>query len=206
MAEFTLYIGDKNISSWSLRAWLAIKQTKCDFKEIHIPLDKPDTHEKILRHSPSGKVPALCHGELMVWDSLAICEYLAECFPEAQLWPKDKTARAIARAVSAEMHSGFPALRQQLPMNINADISQHTIKAEAENDIKRIITIWENYIEKFGSKSGYLFGNFCIADIMFTPVVTRFNTYHVPLTKVASHYAKLIMSRQDVKQWYSAAV
>ena len=138
VADFFIYLANKNYSSWSLRAWLALKQTRVAFKEEVIPLDQPTTREEILRHAPSGKVPALRHGEIMIWESLAIGEYLAELVPDARLWPESRAARAHARAISAEMHAGFMAMRQSMPMNMRTSLAGRRISAEVQDDINRI--------------------------------------------------------------------
>ena len=144
MAEMTLCIGNKNYSSWSLRAWLVLKATTVAFEEVVIPLDQPTTRETILKYSPSGRLPVLKHGDLSVWESLAIAEYLAEAFPTFDLWPKDQAARILARAVSAEMHAGFAALRQHLPTNIRSSFHDREITPEVQADINRIMAIWRD--------------------------------------------------------------
>lgn len=143
MSQLTLVIGNKNYSSWSLRPWLVLKQVGIDFSEIRIPLDTPETRHQILRYSPTGRVPVLQQGTLRIWDSLAICEYLAEQFPESLLWTKDSETRAIARAVSAEMHSGFQQLREHLPMNCRDRFSDLGFSLEIQSDIDRITTLWQ---------------------------------------------------------------
>ena len=150
MADFTIYLGNKNYSSWSLRPWLALKQTGAEFEEVVIPLSEATTRATILSYSPSGRVPALKHVELTLWDSLAICEYLAESFPAAQLWPADAAARAVARAVSAEMHSGFAALRNHLPMNMRSSFPNRGVTPEVQADINRITAIWRDCRKRFG--------------------------------------------------------
>jgi len=205
MADFTLYIGNKNYSSWSLRPWLALKHTGAAFDEVVIPLDEPTTKATILRHSPSGRVPALLHGELTVWDSLAICEYLAEIFPETKLWPEAKDARAVARAASSEMHSGFAALRGHLPMNVRSSFPNRGVNPEVQADINRITVLWRDCRKRFGAGGDFLFGAFSNADAMFAPVVTRFRTYKIELDEVAQAYADAVWALPAMQEWATAA-
>ena len=203
MEKFTLILGNKNYSSWSLRAWLALKRTGADFAETVIPLRRPDTKQAISARSPSGLVPALHHGEVMVWDSLAISEYLAELFPDAGLWPEDPGARAHARAVSAEMHAGFAALRRALPMNIRAAPSVPNRNKDVDADIRRISEIWETCLDLHGGD--FLFGPFTIADAMFAPVVSRFRTYGVDLPDACRDYADAVWNTPEMREWTAAA-
>jgi glutathione S-transferase len=205
MAEFTIYIGNKNYSSWSLRAWLMMKATGKPFEEILIPLYDPQSRTEILRHSPSGKVPALHHGENVVWESLAIGEYLAEVCPEARLWPADPAARAMARAVSTEMHAGFAELRRHMPMNIRSTIAGRGIIPEMQPDLDRIAALWRDCRKRFGAGGDYLFGHFTIADAMYAPVVTRFRTYKVELDEEAQAYADALWALPALQEWAAAA-
>jgi len=206
MAEMTLCIGNKNYSSWSLRAWLVLKATTVAFEEVVIPLDQPTTRETILKYSPSGRLPVLKHGDLSVWESLAIAEYLAEAFPTFNLWPKDQAARILARAVSAEMHAGFAALRQHLPMNIRSSFHDREITPEVQADINRIMAIWRDCRMQYGEASGeFLFGGFTIADAMFAPVVTRFRTYRIELEREAQAYCDAVMALPAMQEWAAAA-
>jgi len=206
MAAFTLIIGNKNYSSWSLRVWLALKQTGAEFEEIRIPLDTPTTRSQILQYSPTGKVPVLRHGLLTVWDSLSICEYLAELFPDSQLLPSSVEARAICRSVSAEMHSGFQPLRQHLSMNMRDRRTQHDLLPEVQADVDRILTIWRTCQQQYGTEGNFLFGrNLTIADVMYAPVVSRFITYAVPLDSIAQAYVNTIWSLPALQEWYIAA-
>ncbi len=204
MTKPTLVIGNKNYSSWSLRPWLAMKQLSLDFDEVRIALYKSESPEKIRQYSPSGKVPVLIHDTLTVWDSLAICEYLAEQFPTLHWWPEDRTARAIARSISAEMHSGFQHLRQSMPMNCREHLPGKGVTPEVQADIERITAIWRECHQQFGS-SGLLFGEFTIADAMFAPVVTRFITYDVQLDSVSRAYAEKILALPAMQEWMKAA-
>jgi glutathione S-transferase len=206
MSELTLYIGNKNYSSWSLRAWLALKHVGTPFKEVVIPLDGPGARTaEILPHSPSGKVPALRYGEMVVWDSLAIGEYLAEEFHQAHLWPSERIARATARSASAEMHSGFPNLRSQLPMNIRRHPFELARSSEVESEIGRIVSLWGECRRRFGAAGPFLFGKFTLADAMFAPVATRFRTYRVPLDEGASAYVDAIYEHPAMREWIEAA-
>ncbi|WP_316975790.1 glutathione S-transferase family protein [Shumkonia mesophila] len=206
MANCVLVIGNKNYSSWSLRAWLALKRTGIDFQEILVPLMRPETKAAILAHSPSGKVPLLRLGDDQVWDSLSIAETLAERFPAAGLWPAAATARATARSVSAEMHAGFMALRRALPMNLRAHLPGRPRAADAEADIARVQDIWTSCRTRFGAAGPFLFGGFTIADAFYAPVVGRFRTYDVALTDVCQAYADAVWQTPDMQAWVAAAV
>jgi len=206
MADLTIYLGNKNYSSWSLRPWLVLKRTTVAFDEVVIPLYQPGSRETILKYSPSGHVPALRHGDVTIWESLAICDYLAEAFPIFELWPKDQTARAVARAVSAEMHAGFGALREHLPMNVRSSFPNREFDPEIQADINRVMAIWRDCRHRFGERSGdFLFGNFTIADAMFAPVVTRFRTYEIDLEREADAYCDTIMAMPAMQEWIAAA-
>jgi glutathione S-transferase len=205
VADITIYLGNKNYSSWSLRPWLSLKQTGAKFSEELIPLDEPTTRSTILRYSPSGRVPALRHGELTVWDSLGICEYLADIFPKAQLWPKEKPARAVARAVSGEMHSGFAALREHLPMNMRSSFPNRGVTPEVQADINRITAIWRDCRKRFGAGGPFLFGAFTNADAMYAPVVSRFRTYKIELEAEAQAYSDAVWALPALQEWLIAA-
>lgn len=199
-----LVIANKNYSSWSLRAWLAARKAGLDFEEVLIGLDLPDTRSKILHHSPSGKVPALIDGELRVHDSLAICETLAERLPA--LWPADPIARAHARAVSAEMHAGFMALRSALPMNLRATARHVTPSDAVRADLDRIAAIWRDCRQRFGAGGPWLFGAWSIADAMYAPVATRLVTYDLVTPGVVTDYVATVTNDPDFVVWRSAAL
>jgi len=201
-----LVIGSKRYSSWSLRAWIALKQAGITFDEVVIPLRRADTQARVRDYSPSGKVPYLRDGEVAVWDSLAICEYVAEMLPGAYLWPEDRGARAVARSISAEMHAGFPALREHLSMDVSRTIALPAVPAAAQADIDRIQFIWSDCRARFGKGGPFLFGAFTIADAMYAPVVTRFKTYGAALNPVCRAYADAIMSLPAMKDWVAAAM
>jgi len=205
MADITIYLGNRNYSSWSLRPWLALKQTGAAFDEEVIPLSEPTTRSTVLRFSPSGRVPALKHNELTVWDSLAMCEYLAETFPQAKLWPEDKAARAVARAVSAEMHSGFAALRDHLPMNMRSSFPNRGVTPDVQADINRITAIWRDCRKRFGANGLFLFGGFTIADAMYAPVVSRFRTYKIELEEETQAYTDAVWALPALQEWLTAA-
>ena len=207
MADFTIYLGNKNYSSWSLRPWLVLKAAGLDFDEVVIPLDTPGTKAEILRHSPSGRVPVLHHGDWIIWDGLAIAEYLAELVPERQLWPVDPVARALARSISAEMHSDFNAFRDHCPMNIRSSFPNRGVTPEVLVDINRIATIWRDCRKRFGEAAvgPFLFGGFTIADAMFAPVVSRFRTYKLELDEVCQAYADAVWSLSSFQEWQVAA-
>lgn len=205
MTAMTLVIGNKNYSSWSMRPWLTLTQVGAAFEEIVVPLDQPETGEAIAAHSPSGKVPVLRDGALTVWDSLAIIEFLAERFPQAGVWPTAADARAVARAVSAEMHAGFQALRANMPMNIRARFPGRGRADGVDADIARITAIWCDCRSRFGADGPFLFGAFCAADAMYAPVVTRFQTYAVELDPVSDAYAQAVLNWPGVAAWCAAA-
>lgn len=208
-ARYTLYIGNKNLSSWSLRPWLAMKTAKIPFEEAVIRLQTSESKGRILVHSPSGKVPALKIDEngasQTVWDSLAICETLAERHPDARLWPEKVGTRAHARSIVAEMHSGFPDLRRVLSMEIAARHPTPALEDQVQTDIARIIAIWTGALGTHGGEDGFLFGRFSIADAFFAPVVTRFETYAIHLPAVAQAYAQRVLALPAMHEWTAAA-
>jgi glutathione S-transferase len=205
MADFTIYIGNKNYSSWSLRAWLMIKAAGVEFEEVLIPLYVPESRAELLRHSPSGKVPALRHGTLTVWESLAIGEYLAEAVPAARLWPEDGEARAVARAASHEIHAGFRELRRHMPMNMRSTFAGRGVTPEVQADLDRIAALWRDCRRRFGAGGGYLFGGFTIADAMYAPVASRLRTYRIVLEDEAQAYADSLWAHPALQEWAAAA-
>ena len=205
MKELTLVIGNKVYSSWSLRPWIALKQAGIPFKEIRVPLYAPGSKETILSHSPAGKVPILHDGDVTVWESLAICEYLAEKFPEKKLWPADGAARALARSVSTEMHAGFAELRTHMTMNCRKRHPGKGRTPAVQQDIERIGAIWNDCRTRYGRGGDFLFGHFTITDAMYAPVVTRFVTYDVSLDPVASAYRDAVMALPAMQQWMKEA-
>lgn len=204
MTNLTLIIGNKNYSSWSLRPWLAMKQFELDFEEIYIPLYQSESSAKIKQYSPSGKVPVLLHNNFSIWDSLAICEYLAETFPELNWWGQNKQIRAIARSISAEMHSGFQSLRHNMPMNCRAKYPGKGMTPEVQKDIDRITKIWQEYRQKFGGEGEMLLGKFTIADAFYAPVALRFITYDVQLDPVCQNYLNSLIALPAMQEWIEA--
>ena len=204
MPDMTLIIGNRNYSSWSLRAWLAMRMAGLAFEEIVIPLDQPETESRIREHSAAGRVPVLHHGDLTIWDSLAICEYAAELAPAALLWPEDRDARATARSVSAEMHAGFTVLRAALPMNIRADRPDLRIPADLQADIDRVCTIWCDCRRYFGTAGQFLFGGFSVADAMYAPVVARLHSYRIEVDGTVQDYIEAVRSLPAMQEWAAA--
>jgi glutathione S-transferase len=205
MADIALVIGDKAYSSWSLRPWLALKQIGLPFEEIRIRLRRPETRAEILRHSPSAKVPLLKHEGVEVWESLAILEFLAEAYPAARLWPEVPAARALARAISSEMHAGFAPLRETMPMDVTRRLPGPEMGDGVAGDIARIEAIWTDCRARFGKGGPFLFGAFTAADAMYAPVATRFLTYGVALSPASAAYRDAILNLPAMKEWIAAA-
>ena len=209
MTEFTLVIGNRNYSSWSLRGWLMAKIVGIAFDEVVVPLDRPKTQAAIRRHSPSGRVPVLVHGDVAVWESLAIAEYLNDIRPDAGLWPASVAARAHARAVSAEMHAGFAELRTHMPMDIRASHPGQAMTPEVRADIDRITGLWRDCRRRFAKTAsrddGFLFGTISAADAMYAPVATRFRTYGVKLDADADAYRNTVLAHPAMVEWIDAA-
>lgn len=205
MGKPLLVIGNKNYSSWSLRAWLVARKSGVEFEEKRIPLDTPQFAAEIETYSPSRRVPVLRDGELLIWDSLAIAEYLNETYANHTLWPQDTQARAIARSVTAEMHSGFTTLRNSLPMNIRARDRHIFSNPALERDITRVTKLWRDAREQYGASGSWLFGCFSIADAFYAPVVFRFITYGIPLGPIEQAYADTMQGDRDVQDWVEAA-
>jgi glutathione S-transferase len=202
-----LVIGNKNYSSWSMRPWLALRANNIAFEEVFIPLYTGDEDkQRILSVTPSGKVPALIDGDVTIWDSLAIIEYAAERFPEARLWPEDRARRAHARSISAEMHSGFMALRNECGMNLHRPIRGVGLSADARANIARIEQIWIGCRERYGKWGPFLFGSFGGADAMFGPVVHRFRTYAIEVAPEVQAYMKTMMELPAFQEWTRAAL
>lgn len=208
--DYKLVIGNKNTSSWSLRPWLGMRVASIAFSEISINLRDADAKTQILRHSPSGKVPALLTSGTVVWDSLAILEFMAEAHPEARLWPQDRLQRAGARAVSAEMHSGFQNLRQECPMDFVGRHPKEALSPGCEADVRRIIDIWGTCRRASGHAGPFLFGAFSIADAMFAPVASRFRTYLPDLHAwgddgTAARYVEALFALPAMREWDALA-
>jgi len=199
-----IVVGNKKYSSWSLRPWLALKLTGAPFEEVVVALDMPDTAENIRKYSPGGRVPALIDGGLTVWESLSICEYLAEKFPAAELWPKDAAQRALARSISSEMHAGFANLRNDCSMKILQQYPPKPLRAETQKDVDRIVEIWNGCLSKSGGP--YLFGaKPGIADAMYAPVVSRFRTYSISVSGKAAAYCDTMWKLPALQAWVEGA-
>ncbi|MEN9867053.1 MAG: hypothetical protein RL748_2643 [Pseudomonadota bacterium] len=201
----TLVIGNKNYSSWSMRPWLVMTAFGIPFHEVKIALAQPDTAAKIDDYQAAGRLPILLAGPMTIWDSLSICEYLAEQFLEKNLWPQDVAMRARARSICAEMHSGFADLRRAMPMNIKMHFPGKGRSAGAQADIGRISEIWEDCLARYGH-SQFLLGEFSIADAFFAPVVMRFHTYGVALAPALNAYCERVRQHPAVMQWVRAAL
>jgi len=202
-----LVIGNKNYSSWSMRPWLALKANNIAFEEIFIPLYTGDADkERILNFTHSGKVPALIDGDVTIWDSLSIIEYVAERFPQARLWPEDRARRAHARSISAEMHSGFAALRNECGMSLHRPVRAIALSADARANIARIQQIWIECRERYAKSGPFLFGSFGGADAMFAPVVHRFRTYAIEVAPEAEHFMDAMMALAAFQEWTKAGV
>jgi glutathione S-transferase len=205
--SLTLVIGNKNYSSWSMRPWLALKAAGIAFDEVFVPLytDGADK-QRILDFSRSGKVPVLVDGEITVWDSLAIIEYAAERFPDAHLWPQDRAARAHARAICAEMHSGFMALRRECGMNLHRPVAAKPLSDEAQGNIARVQEIWTACRARYGATGPYLFGAFSAADAMYAPVVHRFLSFAIDVTPPVRAYMDAMRALPAFRQWTAEAL
>lgn len=200
-----LVIGNKNYSSWSLRPWLTLTHAGIPFEEVPVRLFTPEFAPQVAQYSKARHVPILLDSDLKIWDSLAICEYLAERFPEKNLWPKDAAKRAEARSVCAEMHSGFSPLRVNLPMNIRGSMPTLRWNLAVQRDIDRVIEIWTGLRERNAASGPFLFGEFSIADAFFAPVVTRFHTYQVQLPELAKAYVEHMRSLPAMQAWAAGA-
>lgn len=206
MADFKIVLGNKNYSSWSLRGWLALKRCGVAFDEEVVPLYQDDWRARLLAVSPAGKVPVLLHDGRIIWDSLAIVEYLAELFPDAGLWPSDLAARTRARALAAEMHAGFVALREDMPMNFRGDIQPARRGPTVEADIARIVGIWQDCRARHGDGGAFLFGGFSAADVFYAPVAQRFAAYDVSLPPIAADYRDAVLATPEIAEWRRAAL
>ncbi len=203
--SLTLVIGNKNYSSWSMRPWFAMKGAGIAFSEVVVSLYVPGGREEILKHTPSGKVPCLIDGGVTVWDSLAIIEYLNEKFPEKKLWPQDAAARALARSVSAEMHSSFQGLRSECGMNVRRKPAKRDLSEQAVADIARVQQIWADCRDRYGQAGPFLFGAFTAADAMYAPVVSRFLSYAIDVTPATRAYMDAVTALPAWREWTEGA-
>jgi glutathione S-transferase len=206
MAGLTLVIGNKNYSSWSMRPWVLMRTLDIPFEEVKLRFHSPEWDANIGRWSPSGLVPVLWRGEDAVWDSLAIMEALHDWFPDRGVWPGDGSARAFARSIAAEMHSGFRDLRTHMPMNIRASLPGKGLRPEVQANIDRIQALWGEARRRFGKGGPFLFGAFCAADAMYAPVVMRFRTYGVALGPQAMAYCEAMNASKGIRAWVDEAL
>jgi glutathione S-transferase len=202
----TLLIGNKNYSSWSLRPWLAMRATGIAFEEVLVPLGADDFKERVSRFSPTGKVPALIDGGQHIWESIAILEHLAEKFPHAGLWPSDAPARTHGRAIAAEMHAGFNALRSHCPMNMRRPARKRELPMEVQANVMRIDALWTECRARYGHEGPFLFGRFCAADAMYAPVVSRFMTYGIEVGAASRAYMAAITALPAYVEWKAAGI
>jgi glutathione S-transferase len=208
MAKFILAVANKNYSSWSLRAWIAMREFSIPFEEKVIPLDTRATARRIARHSGAGRLPVLHHGAVTVWESLAILEYLAEVFPDRGLWPRTRKARAAARAIANEMHAGFLALRNACPMNLRRSQKSpsHPLGDDVRRNVARIEAVWRESRKLYGKGGPFLFGKFTIADAMYAPVATRLDTYALPVSRSSREYMDAVMGTAAFRAWKADAL
>lgn len=204
---YRLVIANRNYSSWSLRAWLHLTESGIPFEEIRIPLFSGDWAEQVARYSPAGRVPVLLDGDISVWDSMAITEYLAEKHPLGVGWPQEPAARALARSIAAEMHSGFIALRDELPQNLRArnPLNPDSLSGTCRSQIERIDRMWTDCRNRYGDSGDWLFGPFSIADVFYVPVALRFTTYGIAVGEQSREYIRTVRRRPSVRQWVEAA-
>jgi len=202
----TLIIGNKLYSSWSMRPWLLLKQLGIHFDEVVIPLGQPNTKEEIRKRSPAGKVPILIEGDIAVWESLAIMDHVGETYEDAEVWPRDPHARAMARSVAAEMHAGFSALRSACPMNLGKKFAERNRGDAVARDVARVTEIFREARGRFGAGGPFLFGEFSAADAMYAPVVMRLDTYSIPVDPVSRDYMTTILSLPAYREWLDAAL
>jgi len=203
--KLTLVIGNKNYSSWSLRPWLAMAAKGVPFSEILVPLGHPNTAQQVLQYSPTGLVPALKYGNMVLWESLAIIEYVAEKHPEAKLWPEEQEFRALARSLACEVHSGFGALRAHCPMNLRRRAARRLTSA-AEADVMRLIGYWKKFRMELAPDGNFLFGEFGAVDAMFAPLATRIRSYEIPVDRMTNDYIDAIYELPAFQKWYQAAI
>ncbi|ARQ01439.1 glutathione S-transferase family protein [Pseudorhodoplanes sinuspersici] len=201
-----LILGNKNYSSWSLRPWIAMRNAGIPFEEEVIPLYEPGSVERMATYSPTGKVPVLLDGDMVIWESLAILDHIAERFPKAQLWPDDQKARAHARAISAEMHAGFLPLRRHCPMNMRRESRKRELTGDVAADVRRIERIWTECRECFGDGGPFLFGAFGAADAMYAPIVSRFASYAIGVGAAAEAYMAAVMALPAWVEWRNAGI
>ena len=204
--RFTLVIGNRNYSSWSMRAWLLMRELGIEFEERVLPLFSETFAREIVKYSPAKRVPVLLVDDFPIWDTLAIAEYLAEAFPDRGVWPRNAFDRARARSVCAEMHSGFGALRAHMPVNVEASLPGLGWNVQVQDDIDRIVGIWSELRDAHAQSGPFLFGAYGAADAFFAPVASRFQTYQVGLPKQCQDYARAVLESASMRQWTEAAL
>ncbi len=205
MPGYGLIISDKHLSSWSLRAWLLLRHFDLAFQEQVVRLDQPDTRQNILKFSPAARIPVLLAGDQAIWESLAIIEFIAEQHPDLAVWPRDPIQRAQARVMAAEMHSGFTALREELPFELQMHAPHGKPRRVVEDDIDRICDIWRQGRRQFGARGKFLFGDFSAADVMYAPVAVRFKHYGIALDDVCQGYVEAVFALPPLQEWLAAA-
>lgn len=203
--KLTLVIGNKNYSSWSLRPWLAMAAKNIPFAEVLIPLYHPNTRQQVLQYSPTGLVPALKYGNLMLWESLAIIEYVSDLHPEAKLWPEEMEYRALARSLATEVHSGFQALRSHCPMNLRRRAARRMTPA-VDEDVVRLVNYWKKFRMEAVGDGPFLFGEFGAVDAMMAPLATRIRSYEIPVDRMTNEYIDAIYDLPAFQKWYQAAI
>jgi len=201
MSNLTLIIGNKNYSSWSLRPWVLMKQNNIPFDEIRVPLFTETTNNELAEYNSDSKVPVLKDGDLVIWDTLAILEYLSEQYLDHAGWPREVHARAIARSVSAEMHSSFSNLRNELPMNCRKQFFDIVLSDDAKIEIERVLSLWRQCRSNFGKKGEWLFGDYSIADAMFAPIALRLHGYNIQLVGIESEYVNSVLNQPCIMEW-----
>lgn len=204
MSTLTLIIGNKNYSSWSLRPWILLRHHNIDFEEKRVALFVDTTASELAEYGSDYKVPVLKDDGLIVWDSLSILEHISEAYLDGAGWPGDQSARALARSVSAEMHSSFTNVRSELPMNCRKKFEHIKLTQNAEREIERIKTLWRKCRQEYGSGGEWLFGNFSIADAMFAPIALRFNGYSIPLQGIEADYVQAVLNHPGIIEWIEA--
>lgn len=204
MSKLLLVVGNKNYSSWSLRTWIFLRHNKVDFEEKRVPLFTETTEQELAEYNSDYKVPVLKDGDLVVWDSLSILEYLSEVYLENRGWPDDRNARAIARSISSEMHSSFFSIRNELPMNCRRKFETIQLSQGAEREIERIKALWRQCRTEYGGSGQWLFGAYSIADAMFAPVALRLNGYSIPLSGIEAEYVQSVLKHPGIVEWVEA--
>jgi len=206
MPELTLIIGNKNYSSWSLRPWIFLKQHNIKFLERRVALFTDTTAQELATYNSDSKVPVLKDGELLIWDTLAILEYVSETYLDSAGWPEERDTRAVARSVSNEMHSSFMNLRNEMPMNCRKKFKHIELSSGALSDINRVKLLWRQCRTQFGQEGEWLFGRYSIADAMFAPIALRFDGYNISLGDIENTYVRSVLGQADIQEWIASGV